>query len=674
MDNVRVSSLIGAEINDAIGNLGSEVTQERKDALEYYLSEPFGNEQDGRSSVISSDVHDVVEWILPSLMRTFCSSDQIVRFDARQESDIEAARQATDYVNFIITQDNEWTQVAYSWMKDALIQKVGVIKHLYETVEEYDMEMYEDLTDAEYALIASDPDFEILEHTEKSVELQVDVEEDDDALVEGMMTGTSHDVRGRRSSETGRVTIVNVPPEEFLISKDARTVDDATFVAHRVEKSVYELVQMGFDREQVENLPSYSSLTTSEERRARYNRDDDVDNDVQSDPMLRKVLIHECYMRFDPEDDGRVALHKVTVGGSGYEILDVEEVMSVPFSTICPIQIPHKFYGLSVADTVMDLQLIKSTIMRQTLDGLYMTTNPRLEVVEGQTNIGDLLNNRPGSIVRVRQPGAIRELNQQGVNAAKTIGMLDYLDGVRESRTGVSKNSMGLNAEALQNTTATAVSAMQNVAQQKVELIARMFAETGIKHMAKCVLMLVSRYQSDKRIMRIRDKYIEFDPRMWSNKFDASIDIGYGGGMKEGQMRTLAVIAEKQEQLLQMLGPNNPLVDMKQYRDTLAKIVESAGFNRPEAFFKPITADQIMQMQQAAEQPQEPQMTPEMMQVQAEIEADRMKMEAEIQLKREKQEAELQLKIQELNAEIEMKRIELATETGDQQINIRSVG
>ena len=105
MDNIRISSLIGAEINDAIGNLGSEVTQERKDALEYYLSEPFGNEQDGRSSVISSDVHDVVEWILPSLMRTFCSSDQIVRFDARQESDIEAARQATDYVNFIITQD-----------------------------------------------------------------------------------------------------------------------------------------------------------------------------------------------------------------------------------------------------------------------------------------------------------------------------------------------------------------------------------------------------------------------------------------------------------------------------------------------------------------------------------------------------------------------------------------
>jgi len=674
MDDIRVSTLIGAEISDAIGNIGSEVTQERKDALEYYLSEPFGNEQEGRSSVISSDVHDVVEWILPSLMRTFCSSDQIVRFDARQESDIEAARQATDYVNFIITQDNEWTQIAYNWMKDALIQKVGIIKHMYETVEEYDNEMYEDLTDAEYALIASDPDFEILEHTEKSVETEVDVDEDDDALIEGMMTGTSHDVRGRRSSETGCVTIVNVPPEEFLISKDARTVDDATFVAHRVEKTVYELIGMGFDEDQVENLPSYSSLQSSEEHHARYGSDDDMGGDAHSDPMLRKVLIHECYMRFDPEDDGRVALHKVTVGGSGNEILDIEEVMAVPFSTICPIQIPHKFYGLSVADTVMDLQLIKSTIMRQTLDGLYMTTNPRLEVVEGQTNIGDLLNNRPGSIVRVRQPGAIRELNQQGVNAAKTIGMLDYLDGVRESRTGVSKNSMGLNAESLQNTTATAVSAMQNVAQQKIELIARMFAETGIKHMAKCVLMLVSSYQSDKRIMRIRDRYVEFDPRMWSNKFDASIDIGYGGGMKEGQMRTLSVIADKQEQLLQMLGPNNPLVDMKQYRDTLAKIVESAGFNRPEAFFKPISADQIAQMQQAADQPQEPQMTPEMMQVQANIEADRMKMEAEIQLKREKQEAELQLKIQELNAEIEMKKIELATNAGDQQINVRSVG
>ena len=299
MDDIRVSTLIGAEISDAIGNIGSEVTQERKDALEYYLSEPFGNEQEGRSSVISSDVHDVVEWILPSLMRTFCSSDQIVRFDARQESDIEAARQATDYVNFIITQDNEWTQIAYNWMKDALIQKVGIIKHMYETVEEYDTEMYEDLTDAEYALIASDPDFEILEHTEKSVETEVDVDEDDDALIEGMMTGTSHDVRGRRSSETGCVTIVNVPPEEFLISKDARTVDDATFVAHRVEKTVYELIGMGFDADQVENLPSYSSLQSSEERHARYSSDDDMDSGG------------------DSEDDGEDGEEDFGFGGAG---------------------------------------------------------------------------------------------------------------------------------------------------------------------------------------------------------------------------------------------------------------------------------------------------------------------------------------------------------------------
>jgi len=455
----------------------------------------------------------------------------------------------------------------------------------------------------------------------------------------------------RRTNVFGRVAIENVPPEEFLIGKRAKSLEDADFVAHRTTKTVSDLVEMGYDRDEVEAYGGYTDLEISEERTSRF-EDLETNADFDSlDPAMREVLVVESYIRTDYDGDGIAEFRRVLTIGEGHHILENEEFDHIPFAILSPILMPHRAIGRSVAELVMDVQLIKSTLMRQLLDNIYNTNNSRVVAVEGQVNLDDLLTNRPGGIVRARAPGMVQPLAVPEVSRS-VFPALEYMDRLKEQRTGVSRQSMGLDADALQSTTATAVAAMTSASQGKIEMIARVFAETGMRRLFRGILHLVTKYDNKPKIIRLNNQFVPVDPREWSHTFDVQINVGLGNGTRDEQLRTLFLIVQKQEQIMQMMGPNNPIVNPVLYRNALAKIAELSGFKNSAEFF----ADP---RQAPPQQPQQPQQDPaiaiEMQKLQAELEMDRQKMQMEFELKKQKMLADLQLRREELEFEKQLR-------------------
>jgi hypothetical protein len=421
-----------------------------------------------------------------------------------------------------------------------------------------------------------------------------------------------------------------------------------------------ELIAMGFKKSVVEGLPSYDDLQFTPERVARFSQGEQPDENISLDPAMRTVEVYECYIYIDINGDGIAELRKILYAGS--EILDNEECDLIPFHSLCPIPIPHKFFGQSLADRTMDIQLIKSTVTRQMLDNLYLTNNARIGIVDGQVNVDDVLNATPGGIIRMKNAGAMVPIQVPAVTA-QAFPMLEYMDQVQAKRTGVSDTQQGMDPDVLNNVSATAIAAMMKSNSGKLELIARIFAETGVKSLFKGILHLLGKYQDQAKIVRMRGKFVTFDPRTWSNEYDVSVNVGLGSGDREQKLAMLQMILAKQEQIIQGYGPSNPLVKVGQYRDTLARLIESAGFKDATQFINEITPEQDAQFSQ----PQPP--TPD---AQAEIAQMLMQVEREkTQAKSQIDSAKLELEKQTLEAEYTRKGIEMQMKNQRDQADIR---
>jgi hypothetical protein len=661
MNQISLKSLLEAEIDGAIGYLQTETTEQRTRSLEYYLRYPYGNEVEGRSQIVTGEVAEVIDGAIPQLIRIFTASDDIIRYEPVGPGDEQGANQATDYSNWVFYKDNPGFAILHDWFKDALLEKVGVVKAYWDKRIDVIKETYENLTDDELTMLLADGTREIIEQ-ETIVTPVMNIDGTPAIGLDGMpLVQASHTVKVKKKNQVGRVAIQNIPPEEFLISKKATTIQDSPFVAHRRLMPRSDLVAMGFPEEVVRDLPAYDDLSFSPERVARYSEGEQPSQDESLDPTMQDVEVYECYIRADRDGDGLAELLQVWYAGS--EILEETETDYIPFHSLCPIPVPHKFYGLSLADKVMDLQLQKSTITRQMLDNLYLTNNYRVGAVDGQVNLDDLISPTPGGVIRMKNPNAVVPMAVQPV-ANQAFPMLEYLDAVQAKRTGVSDATQGLDPNVLQNVTATAVAAFQNASAGKMELIARNFAETGVKSLFKGILQLLCKYQDKPRIIRMRGEYIQMDPREWSNQYDVSISVGLGTGNKQEQMAMLAMILDKQERILQQFGPANPLVTVGQYRETLGRMIEAAGFKDSATFFKPITPeiDQALSNPPPQQQQPDPAIQAMMMQAQAQLEIDREKAMADIQAKREKAAAEIQLAREKAAAELELKRQEFEAE------------
>jgi hypothetical protein len=670
MDINKLKSIIESEIDDSIGYVETDTVAERQEALEYYLREPYGNEVEGKSQIVTGEVAEVVDGALPQLIRVFTSTDGVVEFQPVNDGDEPFAQQATEYCNWVFYRNNDGFLILHNWFKDALLQKTGIVKAYWDEKIDVTKESYEDLTDDQLIMLMQDEDLEVVEQK---------TEEEIDEITDPM-TGQvfqnikrEHYVKVKRTKKDGRVVVENVPPEEFLISKRARTIQDSPFVAHRRMMTRSELIAMGFKKDIVETLQSGDTLEFSPDRIARYSRGEQPNSMGSQDQSMEVVEVYECYIKVDYNNDGIAELRRVVYASN--EVLEDMECDYIPFHSLCPIPIPHKFYGQSLADRALDLQLIKSTVLRQMLDNLYLTNNYRVGAVEGQVNLDDLLTSTAGGVVRMKNPNAIVPLTVQPTTSG-SFPMLEYLDGVQARRTGVSDSQNGIDPNILQNVTAAAVSAMSQSSAGKLELIARIFAETGVKSLFKGILHLLCKYQDKERLVRINGKFVPFNPREWNDQYNVSINVGLGTGTRQEQLTTMQMILQKQEQIIQQYGLSNPLVNLMQYRNTLAKFINMAGFKDAAQFMNEITPEQ----NEALSQPQPEKLDPntEAAKVLAEVEREKAVIRAQteaakLELEREQMQLDnarkaLELQQQELkqNTELALKQLKIETDAANQ--------
>ena len=640
---------IRGEITDSLGYMGDTISHQREMAMKYYYGLPFGNEVDGRSQFVDTTVQDTIEWIKPSLMRVFASGDEMVKFNPHGPEDVDMAEQATDYVNYVFTKDNPGWEIMYSWFTDALLSKNGIVKVWWNEYEEAQREEYHGLDEISFTALISDDAVEVVEHTAY-----------EEADITNVMV-TMHDVVIKRSSYNGKIKIENIPPSEFLISREAKSIPEARFVCHRVLKTLSELREMYPDQDlEHEDLGAGDDdmADFSGERLERYQFDKSAQffegwggDATYGEDGLRTYWLHESFLKTDYDGDGITELRKVCTVGS--TVLQNEEIDSIPFVSITPVKIPHKFFGLSIADLVMDLQLMKSTLMRNLMDNMYNQNFGRYAVLEGQANLDDLLTQRPGGVVRVKSPNAVTPLNTPALEPY-SFQMLEYLDGVRESRAGVSKMSQGMNENALtSHTTATAVNAVMGAAQSRVELIARNFAETGVKDLMITIYELLLKNQDKERVVKLRNEWVPVRPDVWNDKYDCTVSVALGHGSKDQQMMHLS-------QMIQFAGEamkgGLSIVNEQNIYNLGAALVKAMGFQNVNDF---LTAPSMTPPQQKEPTPKE---QADLMEVQVkkqelEIKAAEVQIKAQkIQQEYQKLAVDSQLKVEELNLEREQNR------------------
>jgi hypothetical protein len=484
-------AMLAAEKQDALSaDTADKLSNSRQKAMDYYngdMSEDMPA-PDGRSKAVSTDVADTIEGLMPSLMEIFCSGDEVVSFQPVGQEDVEAAEQETDYVNHVFMQQNQGFLVLYGFIKDALLSKNGYVKVWWEESEEEERETFLNQPDEVLEAFAAEKEIELIEHTAKPVDGYVAPEgADPEAPVPQL-----HDFTVSYKRKYSCAKVVGVPPEEFGISRHARGIKNTSYCYHEAGGTTEaDLIAQGYDEKQVKALPTYAGVETNGESKKRDTVDETSgsDGDDALNTSQRLIRVTEHYIRMDYEGNGRPGIYRVTTGGEQGEILQredgpaVERVNRIPFASMTPIIVTHRHYGRSIADLVMDIQRIKTALIRGALDNLYLHNNPRVEVSEahaGANTLDDLLVSRPGGIVRTKNPGG---LNWQVVPdiTGSIYPALEYMDATREWRTGVTRQGQGIDANALQNQSATAVNQAFTAAQARMKLIARIFAETGIR-------------------------------------------------------------------------------------------------------------------------------------------------------------------------------------------------
>ena len=629
MSEEQLQGVISAEIYDAISFIDDDIGGNRALATEYYYGQPFGDEEEGRSQVVSMDVRDTVQGILPSLMRIFFGPERVVEFAPQGPEDVQSAEQATDYIDFIFKRDNPGFKILHSAFKDALVRKVGIVKYWWDESVEVKAESFSMLDEQTMMFLTQDPDIEISAVREYPIPGMAEQN-----LAQGIMTPPPmmYDVEIKRRIKSGKVKIEALPPEEFLIDRRAKSIDEATFVGHRAMKTVSDLVAMGYDYdEMVEVAGNGNDFDNNEEYQAR-NPFAVISTANNGDPSSKSVLYIEGYLKVDFDGDGIAEMRRICTVGTGNKVIRNEIVDGRQFADFCPDPEPHTFFGMCPADVVMDIQRIKSNVQRGILDSLAQSIHPRTAIVEGQANMEDVLNTEVGAVIRMRAPGMVQPFTTPFVGQA-AFPMLDYLDDIKQTRTGISKAASGLDADALQSTTKAAVSATVNAAHQHIEMIARIFAETGLRKLFTGILKLVIENQDKERMVRLRNTFVPIDPRSWDANMDVIVNVGVGDGTLEDRINILNQVAMRQEMILKETGVNNPVVSLPQYTNTLSKLLQLAGIKDSQNYFNQLPVDFQLP------EPPPPKPTPEEMlaQVQVQsIQADIQKKAAELQLDREK--------------------------------------
>jgi hypothetical protein len=686
MPEDELQDIIRRELGQAIGAENGKLSNERQALMEAYQGEEFADPPPGqnRSKVVMLTVLETVEWVLPALLRIFTASDSIAELAPIRTTMTppptapgmpppldpeEAARQATLYVNHVFNVDNDGFLILHDWFKDGLLQKLGWIKRWWSEEQIRETNSFTGLTADEYqAKIRdlSDPnssaEVEILEERSYPAPTSSGMGEDAPQPVPPQMPGMPpqpppmlYDCKLRVTRKQGRIKIANVPPEEILFSRRS-TRENIPFLCHRQPTTRTALLQQGYDADCLDQIGWTDSEDYNSERLQRFMPDDDMPytND-RTDPPMRMYWVEENYIQADYDGDGLAELLKVVTVDRSAVILkkkgkiDVEEVDEIPFNYLCPVPMPHKLVGMAVADLVLDLQRIKSTLIRQMLDNIYLTNNPRHLVVESAATdetYDDLLTSKPGGIVRARTPDGVTPLITPFV-AEKAQGLVEYMDQTAEVRTGISRHNQGLDPDDL-NKTATGVNLIQQAAAQRVELIARIFA-FSVQKAVRGILGLIKKHAQQERIIRVSGAPLQTDPAQWKNDMTVSVNVGLGTGNRDQiTSQLMALLSVQQQIVMSQQGMSGPLVYAKNIYDTVGQLSRNAGFKSNFA----VTDPTVPPPPSVTGPPQPPKPDPTQAIAQAEMQLQQQKAASDAQLNEQKAAHQQQLSSQKANQEM----------------------
>ena len=667
MDEQEVQVAVGRMIEDARTYIESTIGPARKKSTDYYMGRPFGDEEDGRSQVVTTDVRDTVLATLPSMMRLFFGADRVCEFIAGAPHKHREAKQATTYINdIVIGEDNDGYLEIYSALKDAMVRKLGIVKWWWDDVTDVQHHSFSGLVEDQLMVFEIDPriEYKILskyQYTNPDAMIAyVQMQEQYDQMVaQGQAQGQQppeppetverFDCDVTFINPDGRARFAAVPPEEFLFTSASRSLKDATAIIHRQDKTRSELLAMGVTEEDLEDISTQGAsstrsgmtdLKTNEEAIARK-PGEHLTPDDGADDATQEIPFFETYCYLDQNGDGVAEHRKVTCIGHEHKVVWSEMAPERPFAIFELDPESHTMIGTDLSDMTKDVQLIKSKMLRGSLDSLSFSLHPRTAAVEGQVNMTDVLNTEIGAVIRERQPGMVREFAHQ-FNGQQALPFLEYMDGILESRTGRSRAAQGLNPDALQSSSQIAVAATVAGAQQHLELYGRMFAETGMKALMRGLLRLVVANQPMPRIVRMNGEYTTIDPRVWDATMGVKVHVAIGMTQTEERIAARKELAVWQKS---EVDAGSELVTLGMYAATMRKIVHMSGFPETDEFVATLPLEYVPK-------PQPPQPSPE--QILAESQAK--KVDADIQ----REQAELQMKGQEIQAREsrEMARIE----------------
>jgi hypothetical protein len=472
-----------------------------------------------------------------------------------------------------------------------------------------------------------------------------------------------YDCTLRITREFGVVRVCNIPPEEMLFSRRAKR-GDIPFISHRRRWTYSDLIEQGYDAECLDLIPYDDTTDFNAERVERHRGDTDFPSYQRRDSG-REIWVEESYCKFSLSEDGKTTeLYRVVTAGKGLVILTRDGKPAVEccdepgFVSICPIPSPHTLVGQSLADLTMDLQLIKSTLIRQMIDNAFLSNWPRIEVADDAVNentYDDLLTLRPGGIVRTRRLGGVQPM-MIPFTADKTFPLVEYLDQTQEVRTGVARHNQGINPDDL-NKTATGVSLLQQAAAQRVELFARIFAQ-GVEELMRGILRLVTRHQQKEKIIRVTGGWLKVDPKQWREDMPVTVSVGLGTGNRDQMLAHLMQIIQLQGTIVQQQqGVTGPLVYPQNVFDALQALQENAGFK--SSFF----ADPSQGPPPGTPPPPPSQPDPATMQIQAKVQVEQQKAQAQMQAMMIKAKAAEHLLGEKANAEAQIQQQRLQHET-----------
>lgn len=662
MDPDEFQALIGAGASAAENYVDTWLSPNREKAAQYYDGEPFGNEVEGRSEVVVTETRDAILAMMPALLRIFAGTTDPVEFETNPGTPSEQADQQTRYVSHVVMRDNPGFEIFHDAMKDALLKKTGVFTWWWESRETVTATRFTDLPEQAFMLLQleahdnSDSDIGIEYHIEIESQRDDETQPGGDGLPEDLSQATPEDqqLAGqptpkltsgilRRRNMRRRVRVAAVPPEEFIVTPSAsRDLDDFQLVGRRQMLTISKLVEIGHDEEEIRDAiggsGGRSSTIETNPEAIQRNQGANIERLFDagfeaSDPASELVKYCELYVLVDFDGDGIAERRKICTVGDHFHIIynEIYDDDMVPFGTICPDPEAHSPFGGSVFDWTRDLQEINSELVRGTLDSLSESIAGQRAVNKKIVNLDDALNSARGALIRVDgdPTTAIQDLAKPFVGA-NVLPVLQFMGEMKTRRTGTNPASpSGLDMDALQSTAKEGVQAAVDASLDRLEMIARLFAETGFSRLFRGVRNLLLRHQDFRRTLRLMGTPVTVDPRTWNADLDLVVKAGIGRGSAQKRLQGLMMIAANQQQLIQAYGLDNGVVGVQEWAYTQAEICRELGFSDPTRFVKPYTAE-MQQKAEAIQAAAQSKPTPEMLLYKAQSEKTQAELSAKL--------------------------------------------